>query len=265
MKRIFLAPAFIIATLVITACSTVNSTVYTKGAVQSARSQKKSLMVNKRETVSQQALCINPFIDLRDRPEDTSRLWMCAVPVLSVFSRWEKTDWLNWDTKYYAGYKPFSVDLVEVVKSELTLDGINCAPAGETPLILDGTIEELTLTLRPHFWGTSFIIGEYLGLMGIPMGSWDVEQRLKFRLSERNSNKVVWQKTYATKTNGSIAAYYGKNPLSHGYPYVELLEPVLKDVTDNVRKYVVNRACSTPVEGDVIKQVNITEKTTQSP
>jgi hypothetical protein len=229
--------------MVSVACSTVNPTVYTKGAVQSARSKKKlsSAISVKNNTLP--AVCIKPFVDLRNRPEDIGRLWMCAVPGLSLFSCWEKPDWLNWDTTYYAGYKPFSLDLSEVVQDELQQAGVPSAIVCENELcaaslILDGTIDELSLTLHPHFWGTSYIIGEPLGLMGLPMGSWTVVQKISFRLLEKNSGRVVWQKTYDTNADGLMAMYYGKNPLSHGYPYQQLLEPILKDVVTGLKKYV---------------------------
>lgn len=240
--------------MVSTACSTVNPTVYTKGAVQSARLKKNlssSSISLKKNTLP--TVCIKPFIDLRNRPEDIGRLWMCAVPGLSIFSCWEKPDWLNWDTTYYAGYKPFSLDLSEVVQDELQQAGVSSAIVCEnepcaSSLILDGTVSELTLTLHPHFWGTSYIIGEPLGLLGIPMGNWEVVQKLSFRLLEKNSGRVIWQKTYDTKADGLMAMYYGKNPLSHGYPYQQLLEPILKDVISSLKKYVEddNLAVVTP-------------------
>jgi hypothetical protein len=243
MKTKFLTLLPLAVMMVSVACSTVNPTVYTKGAVQSARSKKNhsasvSLKANTLPTV-----CIMPFVDLRNRPEDIGRLWMCAVPGLSLFSCWEKPDWLNWDTTYNAGYKPFSLDLSEVVQDELQHAGVSSAIVCENEpcaasLILDGTINELSLTLYPHFWGTSYIIGEPLGLLGIPMGSWEVAQKISFRLLEKSSGRVVWQKTYDTNADGLMAMYYGKNPLSHGYPYQQLLEPILKDVVTSLKNYV---------------------------
>ena len=125
-----------------------------------------------------------------------------------------------------------------MVESDLVRAGIFAKvtdnPQVGAPLVLEGFVHDLTLTQYPHYYGFSYVIGQPLGLLGIPMGNWAVSQKITFRLLSRESRSIVWEKTYDTGTKGITAMYYGRNPMSHGYPYEALLEPVVADLLANL-------------------------------
>ncbi len=230
----------VISTSVLSGCSTVNSDVYTQGALQSA--YRSSLRPESYDTPSDLKLYISPFVDLRTEKEDTGNLWKCAVPVLSMQARWDKPDWLDWDPMQYAGYKPFAQDLTEVFTGSLKKTGLLksvCTDQTERcDLILKGEIDELKLSLYPHFYGTSYFVGQFMGLLGIKMGDWDVQQTISLRIEDPITGKVIWRKRYKTDDQGALAMYYGRNPIAYGYPADQLIAPVLKTFRADLRTFL---------------------------
>jgi len=218
-------------------CASVTSDVYTRGAVQSAyRSDVKPVSAG---TASELTLQIEPFIDIRSEKEDVSQLWKCAVPLLSLHARWDRPDWLNWDPIRYSGYKPMAQDLTELVARDLKkmslFRSVDIVQPAQGDLILKGVIEELTLSLRPHFCGVGYFPGQFFGVFGMKLGDWTIQQQLSLQLNESRTGKVVWKKQYKTSATGALAMYYGRNPIAHGYPAEQLVAPVLKDFTEELR------------------------------
>ncbi len=236
-----------VAGLLAAGCQGVGVQDYRDGAIQTAY---RSTVQSRTESPGKGlVLSVPPFQESRRDRKERQNLWLSAVPVASCWAYWEQPDWLLWQESYYSTYKPAGRDLAEVFAAELSKSGLfGSVRVGDVTtgadLILKGDVCDLTLTMRPHFLGTSAWIGWMLGVVGLPMGEWTVVQHLDLRLVEAGSGKVVWEKTAETRDGGSIAAYYGRNPLQCGYPADKLLSPVVQEVIAEVEQVLASQGQS---------------------
>lgn len=224
--------------LLTTGCG-ISSEVYREGAIQSAYNPRTTPLGE--STGRDLDLVVKPFSESRRTRREKQALWLCALPVGSLGAYWKRPDWLLWEEPHYAAYKSAGEDVAEVLAREFRRSGlfrsvrVQQTDAG-ADLVVEGDVQNLTLTLRPHFLGTSIFVGHILGQLGAPMGNWSVEQSLDIRLSEASSAKVLWENTFQTNAGGLIAAYYGGDPMRCGYPAEPLIAPVVEKTLQETQR-----------------------------
>ncbi|MDP6438229.1 MAG: caspase family protein, partial [Candidatus Brocadiia bacterium] len=232
-------------------CQGIDSSVYREGAIQSGyRSAIVRSAAGRPDSPGKKlVLGVRTFTESRRHKKEKHALWLCAVPVGSLWAFWERPDWLLWQGAAYAGYKPAGKDLAELLAPEIGRSGLFKSVVDESAvstadLLLEGDIEDLTLIYRPTFYGTSILIGPLLGSLGVPMGDWAIRQRVSLRLIEAESGRQVWARTFQTADKGPIAAYYGRDPMRSGYPAEELAVPVVEGTLGGLEKMLVARGAS---------------------
>jgi len=209
----------------------ISSDVYRKGAIQSSYG---SIAQTEACSDKMPKLLVHHFTESRGHKKEEQTLALCLLPVASMYSYWYRTDWLLWDDRHYAGYKSAGQDLAEVFATALHNSGLfSKVEVGRTlentDFRLEGDISELTLRLYPHLLGTSIFIGPALGLLGLPMGNWEIHQTIHLRLFDQHTGILLWEHTFTTNDEGTLAAYYGGDPMRCGYPPDKLLIPVLAE------------------------------------
>ncbi|MBM4033917.1 MAG: hypothetical protein FJ291_19365 [Planctomycetes bacterium] len=225
-------------------CGTVVSEVYRQGAIQNAYQPQVSRSAQ--SPARGLTLAVPPLAESRRGKREQHTLWKCFVPVLSAQAYWEQPDWLAWEGLVYEQYKPAGRDLAEVLAGELARSGLFAkvegqARPGAADLVLEGDVRDLTLIQRPHLLGTSVFIGPLLGLLGLPLGSWEATQTLELRLVEAASRRVVCERVFQTRDDGVVAAYYGRDPHRCGYPAEALLRPVVAAFVGDVEKALAEK------------------------
>lgn len=221
-------------------CRGISSDVYRKGAVgYSYRSQS---VAGKPDIADKLSIAVQVFSESRSSRREKQTLWACPFPLLSFAAFWENPHWLLWDDEFYSSYKPLGEDMAEIFRRELECKKLfRVVLSGkrddEADLVLSGDISELTLTERPHCNGAGFIIGQFLGLAGLPFGNWEIRQDLSLVLSQRASGNVLWRKIFKTEAKGVSALYYGRDPLKNGYPSDQLFEPVVRQALNEIEYF----------------------------
>lgn len=240
-------------------CSTVNSSVYTKGAIQESRHVAAASGLTER--AGGQGACfgtvkVNRFTESRERRAvERHNLWLACIPIACVGTYWERPDWMIWPSDQ-AGYKPAGMDMAEALQAELADSGLfrnvlGPKDEGSADWEIDGDIEVLSLMLRPHLCGLSVIVAPYIGALGVPLGTWDFDQRVKVRLrygGVEGHAEDVFGKVFATRATGTMAAYYGGNPLQFGYPYDGLMRPVVSDILAELPPTLAKAELSRPAK-----------------
>ena len=234
--------ALILVCLSLSGCAIISAEAFREGVIQSAyvsRVEPRSDSPGKSLSVS-----VSTLDETRRERNERQNLWLCALPVGSFWAYWERPDWLLWQESHYAAYKPAGRDMAELLAKELQRSKLfhsvsMDAGRDSADLILEGDIRDLTLTIRPHFYGTSFLIGTILGQLGLPLGRWAISQTLDLRLLERDSEEILLERTFSTSDGGRIAAYYGKDPMRCGYPADTLIEPVVQQVIAEIENVLI--------------------------
>ncbi|MDD4103110.1 MAG: caspase family protein [Kiritimatiellae bacterium] len=240
-RTMFLPVVLALVIAVMCGCSTVNSGVYTKGAIQQGR-HVAAASDQPDGSGGQGAVFgtvkVNRFTESRDRRAvERHNLWLACIPLACVGTYWERPDWMLWSSDQ-AGYKPAGIDMAEALQSELAGSGLfrnvlGPNDTGSADWEIDGDIEMLSLMLRPHLCGLSVIMAPYVGAVGIPLGTWTFDQRVKVRLrygGVEGASEDIFGKVFATQAEGMMAAYYGGNPMQFGYPYDSLMRPMVSTI-----------------------------------
>ena len=219
-------------------CSTVNSSVYTQGAIQSSMPidrRRDAFWVTEAKTSDLGALKVVPFTESRwENPPAAHNLAAAFFPVFCVMTYWDRSDWMQWGSDEGA-YKPVGLDVAETISlqlrhSDLFADVVGPSEAAPFDYVLEGDVSKYVLRLRPHLCGVSIAFAPMVGVFGIPLGSWTFEQKLEFRLRRAVDGRLIWQSAIATQATGAMAAYHGGNPMQFGYPYDACLAPVIREL-----------------------------------
>lgn len=217
-----------------TGCSTVTSQTYTQGAIQSGRLYRPS-----DNPASAKAMFgtikVCRFSESRAKySRERHNLWLVYFPIACIGTFWDRPDWMLWASDKGA-YKPAGLDMAEALRDELTESGLFervLGPQDEGPAewMIEADIQALKLRTRPHLLGCSILCAPVIGGLGLPLGWWSLEQRVKVRLVSGTGDSCVWEKTVLTRAKGPIAAYYGRYPVQFGYPYEAAMRPVVTEV-----------------------------------
>lgn len=219
-------------------CSTVNSGVYTRGAIQTRLRESQMFAAERHPATGQPrfgTVKVNRFTESRARRAfERHNLWLAYIPLACVGTYWDRPDWMLWQSDQ-EGYKPVGLDMAEALRTELEESGLfervlGPEDEGDADWVIDGDVPVFALRLRPHLCGGSVILAPCFGALGLPLGSWRFEQRVKLAVRAAGMPEAVWAQTFDTFAGGAMAAYYGRNPMQFGYPYEALMAPVASDV-----------------------------------
>lgn len=214
-------------------CSTVNSETYTRGAIQSsyvASGYDPLITGNGRFGI----LKVDSFTESRERnSKERQNLWLAYLPIACIGTYWDRPGWMLWGSDQGA-YKSVGLDMAEVVRNELKASGLfrkvlGPNESGEADYVIEGDVQELNYKTNPHLCGVSIFLAPFAGTVGLPMGNWEVDQKVKLQLKKLSGGRadVLWSKVFPTRAEGQMAAYYGGNPMQFGYPYEDAFKPVV--------------------------------------
>ncbi len=218
-------------------CSTVTSSTYTRGAIQSA-------FFDLHGSENPYVTPISPLLGtVQVYPFSESRVYYAAdrhnlalsfFPVACICTYWDRNDWMLWSNAEGA-YKPVGIDMAEAIRNELYYTGrfqkvLGPYDEGTPDLIVEGDVQKLSLRLRPHLCGVSTFFAGLVGIFGIPLGTWSLEQTVLVQIKSPSTGEVVWNSIISTEAAGNMAAYSGGNPMQFGYPYEGCMRPVIKEV-----------------------------------
>jgi uncharacterized caspase-like protein len=257
MKQKFSVLIILVALSLVVAsgCSTVNSGVFTTGAIQTRQRQ---LATSAGKVLSDEkrpfgTVRVNCFTESRTaRAAERHNLWLACIPIACVGTYWDRSDWLIWQSDQ-AAYKPAGLDMAQALQLELADSGLfrkvlGPKDVGDVDWEIDGDIQSLELMLRPHLCGGSVLLSPFIGSLGLPLGTWCVEQKVKLgiRYGGPVEATAIWSKAFETKATGMMAAYYGGNPIQFGYPYEALLSPVVSEVIAGLPPMLAKAETSRP-------------------
>jgi len=240
-----------IAVVLSCGCSTVNSEIFTKGAIQAGR----EIGVSDAPVKGPRNLGtvkVTRFTESRRRNQrEEHNLWMAYIPIACVATYWDRPDWLVWGSDQGA-YKPVGLDMAEAISGELADTGLfekvlGPKDEGAADWVVSGDIQSLRLMLRPHLCGGSVILAPFIGATGVPMGNWSVEQRLVVEVKRVSDGRSMGEKLFNTQASGMMAAYFGNNPLQFGYPYVDMMSPVVAGLVSALPEMVAEARKHPPV------------------
>lgn len=232
MRRSILIRRFGLALAVglsLSSCSSLTSTTYTRGIIQSSRPRK--VAATDAPAPQGPTIRVERFTESRTRNcAESHTLWLAWIPGACAATYWDRPDWLLWDESHSA-YKPVGQDMAEALKGELDEAGLcgrvlGPADSGDADWVLHGDVRQLRLLLRPHMLGLTLFAAPIIGELGIPLGSWRLDQEVALRLEPKAGGAPIWQHTIRSEASGLMAAYYGGTPLQFGYPYAEAMGPV---------------------------------------
>lgn len=216
-------------------CSTVDSGVYTRGAIQARLHESQRFAAVTSPAAARQprfgTVKVNRFTESRARRAfERHNLWLAYIPLACVGTYWDRSDWMLWQ-RDQEGYKPVGLDMAEALQAELEESGLfgrvlGPQDEGGAEWVIDGDVPVFALRLRPHLCGGSVALAPCFGILGLPLGTWRFEQRVKLAARAAGASGTVWEQTFDTSAGGSMAAYYGRNPMQFGYPYEALMAPV---------------------------------------
>ena len=240
-------------------CSTVNSTTFTQGAIQSGR--KKSAAVaqdgeGRKGTLG--VVHVRCFTESRGRNhQESHNLWLAYIPIACVGTYWERPDWLLWDPNRSA-YKPVGLDMAEALCLELEETGLfnkvmRPDEEGFADWIIEGDVQKLTYEMRPHLCGGSILLAPFLGTLGLPMGTWSVDQKVCLKGKAAADASTLFEKTVETHSDGLIGACYGGNPMQYGYPYGQAMGPVVSGLLSELPGKLAAARKTLPPAGGLAK------------
>ena len=221
-------------------CSSVTSHEYTQGIIQSSRIFQRAEQASP-SPASQTVVKVCCFSESRERYAGESHtLWLVYLPLFCTASSWERSNWLLWGSDK-GGYKPAGLDMAEAIGNELDESGLfkqvyGPATEGQAEWLVEGDIRNLTLRTYPHLLGCSVFFAPLIGGIGLPLGQWNIEQQVHLRIVSSKTHQVAWEQTFTTQARGLIAAYYGRYPLQFGYPYDQVMRPVVNELIMQLKK-----------------------------
>jgi len=242
----------------VSGCSTVNSTTFTQGAIQSGRKGAAVAQEGEGRKGTLGVVQVLPFTESRVRNhQERHNLWLAYIPIACVGTYWERPDWLLWDTNRSA-YKPVGLDMAETLCLELEETGLfnkvlRPDEQGLTDWIIEGDVQKLTYEMRPHLCGGSIILAPFLGALGLPMGTWSVDQKVCLKVKASADASTLFEKTVETHSDGLIGACYGGNPMQYGYPYGQAMGPVVSGLLSELPKKVAAAQKTLPPVSAVAK------------
>jgi hypothetical protein len=216
-------------------CSTVNSTTLTQGAIQSSRKATGFVPAEGGSKGTLGTIQVRAFTESRARNcQESHNLWLAYIPVACANTYWERPNWMLWNS-IRSVYKPVGLDMAEALCTELEETGLfqrvlKPDEQGEADWLVDGDVQELKYSMYPHLCGGSIFLAPFLGALGLPLGNWEIDQRVCVKVKASVDQSLLLEKTTATQARGVMAAYYGGNPMQFGYPYEQNMRPVVADL-----------------------------------
>ena len=223
------------ACLFVCGCATVNSATFTQGAIQSSRKATGFVPGEGAGKGTLGTIQVRAFTESRARnSQERHNLWLAYIPIACADTYWVRPNWLMWNP-IHSAYKPVGLDMAETLCQELEETGqfqrvLKPDEQGDPDWVIDGDVQELTYTMYPHLCGGSIILAPFLGALGLPLGNWEIEQKVCLKVKSSAEMSLLFEKTTATHARGMMAAYYGGNPMQFGYPYEEAMRPVVTDL-----------------------------------
>ena len=182
-----------------------------------------------------------PLDDLRPRGNSEIGVFLaCFVPLMpygtatynmpELGPRWKQKD-----------VKPFypANDVARAIAEELDNSGIFSQVvfsryAKDEELVLNGDLIVLKDDRWITLYGLTYFLGDFLWIMGAPMGGTTNELTLKLTLVERETGKVLWSQTFSERDRKTEWLYSMKAALRHPgllktemHQAIELLEAAL--------------------------------------
>ena len=260
--REYAIPACLLACM-LSGCSTVDSSTYTRGAIQSGmplRLQREAFGFEYPVNPRLGTVKVCGFTETRfDNPPVRHNLGLALLPIVCLATYWDRADWMLWESNEGA-YKPVGLDMAEAIACELRSSGtfgrvLGPAEAGAFDFVLEGDVRKFILKLRPHLCGVSISLAPFVGVLGIPLGNWSLEQKVDLRLRLASDGRVVWREVIETGASGSMSAYSGGNPMQFGYPYPACMEPVVKELVAKLPSIIaVSNGSSPTVPSGAVSQ-----------
>ena len=125
----------------------------------------------------------------------------------------------RWQRK---GVKPFhpAKDVARAIAEELNNSGIFSQVvfsryAKDEELVLEGDLIALKDDRWITLYGLTYFLGDFLWIMGAPMGGTRNELTIKLTLAERKTGKVLWSQTFSERDREMEWLYSMKAALRH--------------------------------------------------
>ena len=165
---------------------------------------------------------VPPLVDLRPQWNNETGVFLAFfVPLMPYgtvnYNRPELG--ARWKQKDVQPFNPVH-DVAKAIAEELNNSGL----FSQVVFSRNATIEELVLNgdlivLKDDRWitlyGLTYFFGDFLWLMGAPMGGTTNELTLKLTLLERKTGKVLWSQTFSERDRKTEWLYSMKAALRH--------------------------------------------------
>jgi hypothetical protein len=121
----------------------------------------------------------------------------------------------------------------ELNKTHIFKEAFFTNRASEGDLVLEGTIESTKYNGKIISYGLS-AYGPLLWLIGLPASTADNELILRFKLEDKKSHSLLWEKEYHENTGNTSWIYYLKSDFEYADMLKKILLAVVKDIQASV-------------------------------